>query len=163
HLGFGHTDWSSNLVGPGLQTPQLLTMAVDWRPTYSPTPGLPILYVGGDAGVFRAIRNSPDGTKTVWSGYNGVAADGASPGGGDRPVVKVTDLAVATGNVDPNSGRVLPAGSPDMLVATTLGRGSWVIALGKPVGVSGPRVISATPNVPQVNPVDKVTVTFDQY
>jgi hypothetical protein len=162
-LGFGHSDWSNNLVGLGRQTPQLLTMAVDWRPTYSPTPGLPILYVGGDAGVFRAIRNSTDGTKTQWSRFTGVAANGASSDGGGLPVVKVTDLDLATGNVDPNSGRVNPAGSPDGLVATTLGRGSWIISLGKPTGVSGPRVISATPNVPQVNPVDKVTITFDQY
>jgi hypothetical protein len=162
-LGFGHTDWSDELVGPGLQTPQLLTMAVDWRPTYSPTPGLPILYVGGDAGVFRAIRNTTDPTLTSWLRYTGVAANGASQEGGGLPVVKVTDLDMATGNTDPNSGRVLSAGSPDLLIATTLGRGSWAISLGKPVGVSGPRVISATPNTPQVTPVDKVTVTFDQY
>ncbi|HEX3150933.1 MAG TPA: proprotein convertase P-domain-containing protein [Gemmataceae bacterium] len=162
-LGFGHSDWSSNLVGLGLQTPQLMTIAVDWRPTYSPTPALPVLYVGGDAGVFRSTRNPTDPTKTQWIRYPAVGANKASSEGGGLPVVKVTDLDLATGNVDPNSGRVIPAGSPDMLLATTLGRGSWSINLGKPDGVSGPRVISATPNTPQTTPVTKITVTFDQY
>jgi large repetitive protein len=163
HLAFGSADWSENLVGQGVQTPQLMTIAVDWRPTYSPTPGLPILYVGGDAGVFRALRNTTDPTQTTWVRYTGVTANGASSDGGGLPVVKVVDLDLATGNIDPNSGRVLSAGSPDLLVATTLGRGTWTVALGKPAGVSGPKVISATPNTPQVNPVDKVTITFDQY
>lgn len=163
HNGFFNPEWSSSLNGTNVRSPELLSMAVDWRPIYSPTPGQPILYVGGNGGVFRAIRDGVDPTKTAWRRFTGVAPDGSEREGGGLPIAKVTDLDLATGNSDPNSGRVLPAGSPDMLVATTLGRGSFIIALGKPTGVSGPRVVKATPTVPQAGPVDKVTIEFDQY
>ena len=137
----------------------ILTLAVDWRPTYSAQPGLPILYVGGDAGVYRAMYN---GSVTTWERYTG-AVNGASSDGGGMPVVKITDLDLALGNIDRNTGRAIPNGSPDMLVATTLGRGTWGIIVEAPVGTVGPRVIEFSPTTPQFTPVTQVMIKFDMF
>ena len=48
-----------------------MTIAVDWRPTFSPTIANPIVYVGGDGGVFRAIY---DGDDTTWQRFTNSAA-----------------------------------------------------------------------------------------
>src|SRR5262249_40576328 len=81
---------------------------VDWRPTYSPTPGKPILYVGADGGLFQGVENAD---QTPWIRYAGSAQGAASPGGG-LPVVKVTDVDLSIGNIDPNSGPALPTPPP---------------------------------------------------
>jgi len=149
-----------NWVVPVLATKDpLLTLAVDWRPTYGQTESHPILYAGGDSGVFRAIYNAD---QTAWARYTG-PANGSSSDGGGLPLVKVTDLDLALGMIDPNTGKVSPAGSPDALIATTLGRGMWSIGLDVPEGFSGPKVIDATPNTPQFQPISEVRVNFDMY
>jgi Bacterial Ig-like domain len=162
-LGFGNPNWSSNLLATPTQTPQFLTIAVDWRPTYSPTPGQPILYVGGDGGVFKGRIDPTNAVNTVWARYTNAVAQGAATDGGGLPVVKVVDLDISAGNIDPNTGRVITAGAPGILVATTLGRGVWAIALGQPAGVSGPRITDFTPNTPQKTSVSDLTVTFNVY
>jgi large repetitive protein len=154
--GFGNAGW----ISPILSTSDpISSLAVDWRPTYGQTSGNPILYVGGDGGVFRAIAN--DDT-TIWDRFTGPNDKSSSPGGG-MPVVKVTDLDLALGNIDKNTGRVIPAGTPDALVATTLGRGTWEISIGVPPGFSGPRVIASSPTTPQFTPISSVTITFDSF
>jgi large repetitive protein len=167
-LGFGNTNWSNTLLPAAAATnPQLLSLAVDWRPTYSPSPGLPILYVGGDGGVFEAVRNTaipPTGpNQTAWVRYPDMTAQKAASPGGGLPVVKVTALSLSVGNIDPNTGRAINDAAPGILVATTLGRGDWVIGLGQPAGVSGPHVTAFTPSTPQVNAVTDLTVTFNEY
>ena len=143
NAGFGNSSW----VVPVLATTNpITTMAVDWRPVYGQTQSQPILYVGGDGGVFKAIYNAD---QTFWARYTGTA-NGSSSDGGGLPNVKVTDLDLALGNIDPNTGKVIPAGSPDALIATTLGRGTWSIAIDVPAGFSGPRVIESSPTTPQL-------------
>jgi hypothetical protein len=75
----------------------------------------------------------------------------------------VTDLDLALGMIDPNTGRVTPAGSPDALIATTLGRGTWSIGLEVPVGMVGPRVIESSPNTPQFTAITSVRIKFDSF
>lgn len=156
--GFNNPQWSIPFFNDQTAASSVLTsIAIDWRPLTAPTPGLPILYVGGDGGV---VRSTDVGLS--WGRYPAAPQNASSPGGG-LPVVKVVDIDLALGNIDPNTGRTLPGGSPDMLVATTLGRGMWVLPLGKPAGVSGPKVASATPTGPQDGVFDNVTIKFDSY
>jgi subtilisin-like proprotein convertase family protein len=158
--GYGNAAWTVPVLS---SFEPIATLAVDWRATYGSQIGQPILYVGGDGGVFRAVANAD---ATIWSRYTGAAQASSSDGGG-LPVAKVTDLDLVLGNIDPNTGRVIPAASPDMLVATTLGRGSWSNSIDVPEGTIGPRVIESTiqglPPGPQFDDVSWVTVKFDQY
>lgn len=156
-LGFGNGRWEVPLLSA---TDPITTMAVDWRPTYSPKPSNAVLFVGGDGGVFTAVYNAD---QTTWSRYTGPTTEGAASPGGGLPVVKVTDLDLVLGEIDPSSGRPKPSGSADLLVATTLGRGTWTIGLAVPAGVSGPRVIASTPTTVQTNGFSTVTVTFDKF
>src|SRR5262249_8470450 len=124
---------------------------------YAPSIAPPVIYVGGDGGVFRAFSS---GSQTNWIRFTG-AGNGASSDGGGLPVVKVTDLDLALGNIDKNTGRTTSIASPDQLVATTLGRGTWSIGIETPAGVSGPRVIDFSPKNPQFSPIDQVMIKFD--
>lgn len=138
---------------------KLNTIAVDWRPLYATTPGTPILYAGGDNGVFRSLDGG-----TTWTRFTGTAT-GTKSDAGTLPAVKIVDLDLVLGNIVPGTGRTNSAGSPDMLVATTLGRGMWSLALGKPAGVSGPKVLpgSVLPAGPVNGTLSSVTVEFDSY
>jgi hypothetical protein len=159
----GDPNWTDTILPtPAGQTPQLTTLAVDWRPTYAPVVGKPILYLGGDGGVFKATEN---GTTTTWARF---PAAGDSPSGG-LPNVKVTDLDLSIGNINPQTGRVSTTGIANILLATTLGRGSWAISLGDQ-GVtsgSGPKVFGEAVAV-RVNPadplsaIDRIVLTFDK-
>ncbi len=121
----------------------LTSLAVDWRyvipnnfasppanPT-DPTQTHPVLYVAGTAGVFRS---TDDGQ--TWALFPSQDPNSASSGvtpitpGGDIPNVKVSNLQMAIGNVDPTSGRpVQTVDDPNLLVATTFGRGDFAIRL----------------------------------
>ena len=131
-------------------TPQTETQArvlasavADWRyvipddfanpPILNPSdPNLthPMLYVAGEGGVYR----STDDGKT-WALYP--AQDPASlnttptpPGnGGGLANAHVSDLDLALGNIDPTTGRANEVGGPNLLVATTFGRGTFAIRL----------------------------------
>ncbi|WP_020470586.1 proprotein convertase P-domain-containing protein [Zavarzinella formosa] len=132
----------------------ITSLAVDWRPTYSSSAASPVLYVSGDSGVFRSI----DGGVT-WARF------GTGANGGGLPLVKVSDLELALGNTIQTTGRTDPSGSPDLLLATTLGRGMWTIALGKPAGSSGPKIIpeNTTPSAPITGSFSSFTVEFDSF
>ncbi len=165
HLAFGDPEWSLPVIVNQQDTPELLTIAVDWRPAQANTnPQRPILYAGGDGGVFRGTWvTQPDLTQqVVWRRYPDLAGGSTSPGGG-LPVVKVTDLDLAVGNLDPNTGEPASVGSVDILVATTLGRGQWAIAVGQTVGLSGPRIIDASPITPQFTAPTFIDVEFDTF
>ena len=144
----------TNYTSPILR--QLSSIAVDWRPLFSSTPGTPILFAAGDGGVFRSTDNG-----TTWARYGA----GSGFAGGGMPVVKVSDIDLALGNVVQGTGRTDSTGSPDMLVATTLGRGMWTLALGKPAGVTGPKIVPAkvTPLNPVSGSLSSVTVEFDGF
>lgn len=115
----------------------LTSMVADWRFAIPDDPGNPngpthpVLYVGGDGGVFRSL----DKGKT-WTLYPNNAdpgstdyGDGALQQGGFLPNVRVTDVDLALGNVNPATGFPDPSSGLNMLVATTWGRGEWVIRL----------------------------------
>ncbi|WP_020470791.1 proprotein convertase P-domain-containing protein [Zavarzinella formosa] len=131
---------------------KLTTIAVDWRPLTFATPGTPVLYAGGDGGVFRSLDNG-----LSWIRFTDNTTNAVDQGGG-LPNVKITDLDLAVGNVVSATGRndttitdqtgqqVLP----NLLVATTLGRGTWEIGL-------------VTPNdTPTLDPIADQTINEDQ-
>jgi subtilisin-like proprotein convertase family protein len=148
---------------PNLKTPilkNLTSIAADWRfaikdnPGQANSPTHPVLYVGGEGGVFR----STDGGAT-WTIFPDASHDGALVDGGLLPEAKVTQLSIAYGNINPITGKPDQSGGPGVLLATTYGRGSFAIRLPKDL-TSGPRVISFTPtNVS--GPISQVTVTFN--
>ena len=134
----------------------LNTMAVDWRFKYDKNPRAPRLYVGGDAGVFRSLDGG-----TTWSRYP--VASGTTVDGGGLPVVRVVDLDLAIGNIQQTTGLPNATASPDMLVATTMGRGMWSIRLESPT-ISGPGVNAQSLNNPIITPggtVSQIELTFD--
>lgn len=113
------------------QLSYLTTMLVDWRyaiPNASGAGTHPLLYVAGEGGVFRSTSNG-----TSWAPFP-ARADGAAVNGGYLPNVHVTDLSLAVGTIDPTTGLAVSApGSPDLLLASTFGRGQYAIAAGPSV------------------------------
>jgi subtilisin-like proprotein convertase family protein len=127
-----------NLFGDPNQVDTLLrgltSLAVDWRyviPTSftnpSPVGTFPILYVGGNGGVFRSIDNGK-----TWGRFPDAALNNTpiqAGNGGLFPVVQVNDLDLALGNIDPTTGRPSTYNSQNVLLATTYGQGSFAIRL----------------------------------
>ena len=134
-------------------TPQLFNLTsivADWR--YALPDGVgtttvhPLLYVAGQAGVFRSV----DGGQS-WSLYP--AQDPGSlnttptpPGdGGGLPMALVTDLGLSLGNIDPTNGRPIVSTGPNLMLATTYGRGQFVIRLAPYVVTADVRLDPALP------------------
>jgi subtilisin-like proprotein convertase family protein len=136
---------STQLTEP--QPQSLAALLADWRyaiPDNAAAPtgsSHPALYVGGNGGVYRSL----DGGHT-WTPFPDVADDGASQDGGFLPNAPVTALSWSLGNVDPATGRPIVHGTdaatsqaffgPDVLLATTDGRGAFAIRVA-PVVVPG--------------------------
>jgi subtilisin-like proprotein convertase family protein len=125
----------------------LTSLAVDWRyvipndPNNPTGPTHPALYVGGEAGVFRSLDNG-----TTWTIFPSVAQDGAPVDGGYLPMAHITSLQLSTGNLNPASGVADQPTGPNLLYATTYGRGTFAIRLplSSPYNkVLGPSIISA--------------------
>src|SRR5262249_4443059 len=87
----------------------------------------PVLYVGGEGGVFRSLDKGRS-----WYIFPSIANDGAPADGGYLPNAEVTRLELSLGNVNPTTGLNDPKTSEDMLVATTYGRGMFMIRLRTP-------------------------------
>ena len=121
----------------------LTALAIDWRFAFpfpaDPTHTFPILYVGGNGGVFRTVDFGVN-----WTFFPDVTNDGAPVEGGYLPNTHITDLDLSIGDLDPASGKY-KAGGLNMLVATTYGRGTFAIRLSDTSSsstfISGPRVI----------------------
>jgi hypothetical protein len=111
----------------------LSTIVADWRytilddPTNPNGPTHPILYVGGDGGVYRSM----DKGKT-WTIFPSIAQNGAPVDGGYLPNANVTHLDLSVGNINPATGQPDPTTSEDILLATTYGRGEFMIRLQAP-------------------------------
>jgi hypothetical protein len=108
----------------------LTSIVADWRFNYvnNPGPGFhPVLYVGGEGGVFRSIDNG-----STWTVFPDVAHDGAPANGGYLPVGQVTHLDLSIGNINPTTGFPDRTTSEDVLVATFYGRGEFDIRLKEP-------------------------------
>ena len=124
-------------------------LAVDWRYDIPEIPGdptspvFPILYVGGNGGVFRSVDRG-----TEWTFFPNTAVDGAAVEGGYLANALVTDLDLSVGDLDPATGNPRQAGGYNLLLATTYGRGSFAIRLDPNLPVqgalfqSGPQVTS---------------------
>jgi subtilisin-like proprotein convertase family protein len=148
---------------PDLQGGGLTSLAVDWRYVIPDNPLLPkgsthpLLYVGGEGGVFRSGDVLNPGGTTNWTifpnnlpvtavGPDGLPGDGAPVAGGYLPIAHVTSLELSVGNINPASGLPDQPTGPNLLYATTAGLGTFAIRL--PLSsvyntVLGPSVSSA--------------------
>jgi len=106
----------------------LTAIQIDWRYLIpDPTVGgldHPVVFVAGEAGVFRSLDHGQS-----WKVFPDPAIDGAVAPGGYLPNVRVNDLDLTLGNIDPTSGRENAATGNNTLLATTWGRGSFAIRL----------------------------------
>src|SRR5262249_30289393 len=118
------------------QARYLTSLAADWRyvipgsfqSTAGPTH--PMLYVGGEGGVYRSSDNGQTWILFPSQDPNSFVTTPTPPGdGGGLPVAHVTDLDLALGNIDPTTGRPNVSTGPNVLLASTFGRGSFAIRL----------------------------------
>ena len=175
----------------GTQTAlQLLTsVQADWRylipddfanPTGSTHP---MLYVAGEGGVFRSLDGG-----TTWGLFpdGAVSANGtANPNsllnsplgeGGGLPNAIVTDLDMSLGIIDPATGRAAAktidpntgqtVAAPNILMASTFGRGTYAIRLVPivfPNTATNPSVLQLSPTKPAPGGSDSGTSATDRY
>ena len=136
------TDTNANFVYN--QALNLTAIVADWRYTIPDNPANPngpvhpILYVSADSGVYRSLDKGQ-----TWTLFPNTSLDGSPVNGGYLPHANVSDLGLALGNVDVQTGMPNTAGpydptnptptgtpgDPDLLLASTYGRGSFGIRL----------------------------------
>lgn len=137
---------------------EAFALAADWRyADGAPNRRIPVLYVGGEGGVFR----SSDRGRT-WRAFPDTG-DGSPVAGGYLPNAKVTDLDLVLGNVNPTTGKSDEAAGFNLLMASTFGRGVFAIRLPdqpNKAPFSGPRVTSVDPGTPVSPGFNSVTLTF---
>ena len=144
-----NTTYAGSLTAPYLN--YLTSIAADWRyavPNAAvngvSTGTHPVLYVSGNAGVFRSLDNG-----ATWSLYPSQVIDGAPADGGYLPNAQVTDLTLSLGKIDPTTGfPIAVPGDPDTLLATTFGRGQFSIRVAP---VVTPSSVVLDPNLPAPN------------
>src|SRR5205807_8398356 len=120
-------------------------------------PTHPVLYVGGESGVFRSL----DGGQT-WTPFPDTGIDGAQFEGGLLPNAHVTQLNLGIGNITTSSGRPIVSGSPDVLLATTYGRGDFAIRVAPLVFGSSVQLDPTLPKPSGSNPFQTNTATVLQ-
>ena len=138
HNIFGNPDFEDT------QLRYLEALTVDWRYVLPDTVNAgggtapsnefathPVLYVGGDGGVFRSIDDGKSWTRFPAAEPNSLATTPTPPGaGGGLPNATVTDMRMSIGKIDPTTGRAVAApGDPNILAAFTYGRGAFAIRL----------------------------------
>ena len=101
----------------------------------------PVLYVAGYGGVFRSLDNGQ-----TWTVFPNTAFDSAPVDGGYLPSVDVTSLQLNLGAINPATGHATQvAGDPEVLLASTLGRGDFAIRLAPDVF---PSTVGLDPTLP---------------
>jgi len=146
------------------QSLALNSIAADWRytiPNSSSDPAgsgfHPVLYASGDSGVFRSLDNG-----LTWKSFPDQSIDGSTVQGGYLPRTTISDLDLSLGAINPATGipnllgpldpfNPQAASDPDVLLASTFGRGSYAIKV-------SPLVIPGTVGV---NPADVSGVAAD--
>jgi hypothetical protein len=146
------------------QSLALNSIAADWRYTIPNStsdpagPGFhPVLYVSGDSGVFRSLDNG-----LTWTPFPNQSVDGSAVQGGYLPRTTISDLDLSLGAINPATGipnllgpldpfNPQAASDPDVLLASTFGRGSYAIKV-------SPLIIPGTVGV---NPADTSGVAAD--
>jgi subtilisin-like proprotein convertase family protein len=155
------------LQNTGFTNNTLTSLQVDWRYAIpdavaragDPSPTHPVLYVAGQGGVFRTLDDGGS-----WRPFpsSDPMLERAARDGGFLPLVRVSDLDLALGQVDPTTGlpgptvnpangQVLAVG-PNVLLASTYGRGSFAIRV-------TPLVVPNTPQQPGLLALDPSTDT----
>ena len=111
----------------------LTGIQADWNyviPNATGTGTHPVLYVSADSGVYRSLDNGVTWSLFPATNDSTLPGGGAQQNGGFLPSVSVSQLALVQGNIDPTTGRATPQpGDPDILLATTFGRGQFAIRL----------------------------------
>jgi subtilisin-like proprotein convertase family protein len=136
HDPFGNADYRET------QLKSITSLVADWRFSYLDDPGNPqgpthpVLYVGGYGGVYRSLDKGQ-----TWTIFPDIGHDGAPADGGYLPNTQVTHLDLAIGNINPNTGFPVRSTSPDILLASTYGRGSFAIRIPAPNNVQETFVI----------------------
>ena len=150
---FGATNGTNaNGSSANLQFGGFTSIVADYRYAIPDLAGAvhPILYVSGYGGVFRTIDNGQ-----TWTVFPNTAFDTAPVDGGYLPSVDVTNLQLNLGAINPATGRPQQvAGDPEVLLATTFGRGEFAIRLAPYVL---PGTLSLDPNLPAPNGSDSGT------
>ena len=101
----------------------------------------PVLYVSGYGGVFRSLDNGQ-----TWTAFPNTSFDAAPVDGGYLPNVDVTSLTLNLGAINPATGHAgQVAGDPEVLLASTLGRGDFAIRLAPDVF---PTTVGLDPTLP---------------
>jgi large repetitive protein len=118
------------------QLKYLTSVAADWRyvipadPAHPGGPTHPMLYAAGEGGVYRSTDNGQTWAPFPSQDPLSLNTTPNPPGvGGGLPDAHVTDLDVSLGNIDPTTGRPDVATGPNVLLATTYGRGSFAIRI----------------------------------
>ncbi len=135
----------------------LTSIVADWRfvvpddPAAPTGPSHPVLYVGGLGGVYRSLDDGQTWVAfpSAESGSLDTTPDPPGDGGG-LPVALVTDLDLSLGAIDPATGRPNPVAAvgPNVLVATTYGRGAFAIRLTPTVSTTTVRLSPTLPAPP---------------
>lgn len=128
---FGNPSFATNKLQ------NLNAIIADWRyvipdnAANANSPTHPMLYVAGNGGVYRSTDKGQSWSLFPTAEPNSYYAspNPAGPNAG-LPNADVRDLDFSLGNIDPTNGRpVAKPGDPNILLATTYGRGSFAIRL----------------------------------
>ena len=170
HLDFGDPSFVDTTAR------YLTSIAADWRytipddPADPNSPTHPILYVGGEGGVYRSTDNG-----ATWTPFpdtslvNPTATTSQPASGGNLPISHVTDLDTSLGVIDPSTGRAQAVStdgqgnvhvSPNILLASTFGTGSYAIRLA-PVVFQDPSLLHLDAALPAPGGSDSGTFNDD--
>lgn len=158
HNIFGDEDFEA----PLLAAAGLRSLAIDWRyaipsdfdnPPVNPTdPNLthPVIYLGGVGGVFVSYNDGGSWNRFPSAFPNSINTTPEIPGdGGGLPVVEVRDLDLSLGNISRATGLpVNQEGDPNLLMASTWGRGAFAIRIAPVVFPESLRLVLGEDRLP---------------